>query len=231
MKDECFLRQNLRMQREMQARPPILQRNILHVTLPNSPSFSYSVASESKPQEKLTQLLPRSTGMFYNLTHNLPIPNDTLDLLRHRLFRIIILIRPSWNIDVDARALTRKDLGAKGLPAQVYLRRIDLVEHDRRQCAENLHLELRTLDHVDAADQRVNGKGYLGAIVERYRIRLADDPDGGLRAPRDEDGVGDLGFDLQHAAVVVVILDQPFGAVELLSRWFLRPHALGFSAG
>ena len=169
--------------------------------------------------------------MFYNLTHNLPIPDDTLDLLRHRPFRIIVLLRPSRDVDVDARAFTRKDLGAKGLPAQVYLRRIDLVEHDRRQCTEDLHLEFRTLDHVHAADQGVNGKGDLGAIVERDRVRLADDADGGLRAPRDEDGVGDLGFDFQHAAVVVVVLDEPLGAVELLSRWLLRPHALGFSAG
>ena len=169
--------------------------------------------------------------MFYNLTHNLPIPDDTLDLLRHRPFRIIVLLRSSRDVDVDARALTRKDLGAQGLPAQVDLRRIDLVEHDRRQCAEDLHLELRTLDHVHAADQGVNGKGDLGAVVERDRVRLADDPDGGFGAPRDEDGVGDLSFDFQHAAVVVIVLDEPFGAVELLSRGFLRPHALGFSAG
>lgn len=49
----------------------------------------------------------------------------------------------------------------------------------------------------------------------------------GLGTARDEDGVGDGGFDLDDVAFVVEVLDDPFVAVKFFAWGFLRPHALG----
>ena len=94
--------------------------------------------------------------MLHNLTNHIPIPYHTLNLLRHSPLGIIILLRPPRHIDIDARTLTREDLRAERLPAQIQLRRIDLIEHDSRQGTQDLHLEFGGLDDVDAADEGVD---------------------------------------------------------------------------
>ena len=96
-----------------------------------------------------------SSGMLHDFIDQNSIPHHALDLLWHRPLHVIILLGSTRHVDVDGRALTREHLGVQTLPAEIQLCRVHLIEHDRRQGTEDLHLEFGGLDHVDAADQGV----------------------------------------------------------------------------
>ena len=169
-----------------------------------------------------------STSMLHNLAHHRPIPHKSLNLFRQRPLHVVILFVRTGQIDIDARAHTSEHFRAQTLSSQVDSRRIDLVEQDGGQCAEDLHLEFRALDDVDGRDEGVDDEGAAGAVVEADGVGLADDADGGLGAAADEDGVGDGRVDLEHLVRVVVILDEPLVAFELFAGRLLRAHAFWF---
>ena len=129
--------------------------------------------------------------MFHDLTKYSPVPYHTLDLLRHSSLRIILLLRPARHINIHSRTLTRENLRAERLPAQIQLRGVDLIEHDGWQGTEDLHLEFGAFDDVDAADEGVDDERDGSAVVEGDGVCFADDADGGFGAARDEDGVRD----------------------------------------
>lgn len=90
--------------------------------------------------------------MIHNLAHHLPILDIALDLLRQRTLRIILDFIPvalAGDIDVDAGALAREELGRLTAWSEIHRRAVNLVEENRRQAAEDLHREPRGLDHVD----------------------------------------------------------------------------------
>lgn len=165
--------------------------------------------------------------MFHNLTDHHPIPNHALNLLRQRPLYIIIVLAHPRQVDVHPRTFTRKHLGAQTVPAEIQRRAVHLIQHDRRQRAQNLHFEFRGFDDVDGGNEAVDDQGYLSAVVQRDGVGFADHADGRLRTPGDEDGVADGGFDFQHpfGRIAVVVFDEPFVALEFLLRRFLRPHA------
>ena len=132
-----------------------------------------------------------STSMLHNFTDEEPVLYHTLDLLRHRPLHIIILLRPTWHIDIDSRALTRKDLSIQTLLAEIELCRVYLIEHDSRQCTKDLHLEFRRFDHVNTADQGIDDKRYGSAVVEGDSVCFAVNADGSFCAADDEYGVCD----------------------------------------
>lgn len=129
--------------------------------------------------------------MLHNLRHQRPVPNYTLYLLRQRLLFVIVLLTPSRYNYVDARTQTREDFRPQALPSEVNRRPINLVEHNRWQGAQHLHLELWALNDVHSRDEGVDDKGYGGAVIERYSICFAVNTDGSFGAARDEDGLID----------------------------------------
>ena len=123
-----------------------------------------------------------STSMLHDLTNQLPIPNHALHLLRQRPLHVIVIVAFPRHDDIDARAQTREDLRPETFAAEIEGRAVDLVEHDGRQGAEDLHLELGALDDVDGGDEGVDDEGDGGAVVERDGVGFAVDADGGFRA-------------------------------------------------
>ncbi len=166
--------------------------------------------------------------MLHNLRHQPPIPDHTLHLLRQRPLLIIILLRPPRQHHIHARAQTRKHLRPQTLPAQIHRRPIHLIQHDRRQHAQHLHLELRALDDVNGGHEAVDDEREAGAVVDGDGVGFAGDADGGFGAAGDEDRLVDGDGQLNHLGGFVEVLDDPLVAVEVFARGFLGPHALGF---
>lgn len=172
--------------------------------------------------------------MVHNLTDQHPIPDHTPDLLGQGTFAIIVVVRPAGQIDIDGRALAGKELGPQTLGAEIDGRAVDLIEQDSGQGAEDLEGEIGAFDDVDGGDETVDDEGDVGAVVERDGVCLVEDADGGFGAAGNEDGLVDGGVDFEVAlGWGIVVLDDPFVAVEFFARRLLRPHArgLGLRAG
>lgn len=125
--------------------------------------------------------------MFNNLTNHDPILDITSNLLGQGDFLVIVLARDWRKIDIDARALAGKDVGAKAVLAEVDLRAVDLIEQHSGQRAEHLQGETRTLDNVDRGHEVVDDEVCAGAVVDADGVCFAHKTDGGLVAARDED--------------------------------------------
>ena len=170
--------------------------------------------------------------MLHHLTNHHPIPNHTPNLLGKRALPIISLPSlPRRHHHIHAGALTRQHLGRQTASAQVDGGAVDLVEQHGGHDAIDLELEAGRLDDVEAGDERVDEDGEAGAVVDGDGVGLAADADHALAAAGDEDAVGELGGDVDDVgAGVVVVLDDPFVAVEVFAGFFLGAHALGFRA-
>lgn len=127
--------------------------------------------------------------MLYNLTYHAPISHESLDLLGQRPLHIVVFLAGTGEVDVDARAHAGEHLGAQALPAQVDGCRVDLIEQDGGEGAEDLHFEFGALDDVDGGDERVDDQRAAGAVVQADGVGFADDADGRFGAAGDEDGV------------------------------------------
>lgn len=128
----------------------------LQVVLTVSPVAHYPIFSH----------LLTSSSMFHNLTNDHPIPNHAFDLLRQRPLHIIIVLALPGQVDIHPRTFTRKHLGAQTFPSQIQRRAIHLIQHNRRQRAQNLHFEFRRFDDVDGGNETVDDQGHLGAVVQ-----------------------------------------------------------------
>ena len=104
--------------------------------------------------------------MLHNLAYHSPIPYHALELLRQRALFVVVLLRLPRHVDVHSRTLTREHLSPYALSGEVYRCAIYLVEHDRRQGAEDLHLEPRRLDHIDRRHKGVDNEGDLRRRVD-----------------------------------------------------------------
>ena len=104
--------------------------------------------------------------MLDNLTNDPSIPDRTPDLLRQRAFLVVVILRLSGDIDVDACALAREDLRGQTLLAEVNGGAVDLIEHDGRQRPKHLERKLWTLDNVDGGNKGVDDQGHGSAVVE-----------------------------------------------------------------
>lgn len=221
------------------ALPSALQEGIyVIITTPHtriSSHISIHNIHPPPPTPRSLSQISESSRMFHNLTNQHPIPDHTFDLLRQRTFAIIVLLRPPQQIDIDSRALTGKDLGGQTIAAEINRGAIDLIEQDGGQGAEDLKGEVGAFDDVDGGDEGVDDEGDGGAVVEGDGVGLVGDADGRFGAAGDEDGLVDGGVDLDEAVRGgVVVLDDPFAAVEFFARGLLgRAHAVGFglSAG
>jgi hypothetical protein len=170
--------------------------------------------------------------MLHHLTNHDPIPHHTPNLLRKRTLAIIrlptLLSRYHY---IHAGALTRQHLGVEAGRTEVDGGAVDLIEQHGRHDAVDLQLEAGRLDDVETGDERVDEDGEAGAVVDGDGVGLAAHPDHALAAAGDEDAVRELGGDVDHLrAGVVVVLDDPFVAVQVFARGFLGPHAFRFGA-
>lgn len=167
------------------------------------------------------------TSILDNLVNNLAILNVRLNLLRKRTF-LGIFIRPLLRRkhDVNSRALTREHLRVQALLAQVDSSAVHLVEQKSRDDTVDLESELGRLDNVQTADERVDDDGDAGAVVDGDGVCLVVDLDDGLVTPGDEDGVVLCRGDIDDLAWVVVVLNEPLVAFEVLARGLAAAHAL-----
>ena len=122
--------------------------------------------------------------MFHNLTNQPPILDKTPNLLGQRILHVVLL---SGQINIDARALTRKDLCVKRVFREIHSGAIDLVEQNGGQGTEDLESEVGAFDDVDGANEGVNDEGGAGRVVEGEGVGFAVDADCGVFAAGDED--------------------------------------------
>jgi hypothetical protein len=153
--------------------------------------------------------------MLNNLSHELPILDESPQLLGQWALPAVIFIARGWQNNVDARALAREHFRVQTVLAQVDRSTIDLVQHDRREGASDLDREVGTLNHVNGADQGLNQELSASAVVDADGVGLALHDDGGVLAARDENALRLADLDLDRGGRRVEVLDQPLVAVEL----------------
>ena len=165
--------------------------------------------------------------MLDNLVNDLAVLNVRLNLLRKRTL-LGIFIRPLlWRKhDVNSRAIAREHLRAQALLAQIDSRTVNLVKQKSRDDAVDLESEFGRLDDVETTDQRVDDDRQAGAVVDGDGVCLVVDLDDGLVTPGDEDGVVLRRGDIDDLAWVVIVLDEPLVAFEVLARGLAAAHAL-----
>ena len=151
-------------------------------------------------------------------------------LHRHGLLHEIIVIALTRYHDIDTRTQRGYDLRAQTLLTQIDGRTINLIELHRRYDAQHLELEILAMYDVDIGDEGVDDERGGGAVVQGDLVRFAIDADPCLVTTTYEDELIDRGGDLDKVLGVVKVLDEPFVAVELLSRWLLAAHTLGLLA-
>ena len=104
-----------------------------------------------------------------------------------------------------------------------------MVQEDGGHDSIDLDLEFGGFDDVEARDERVDEDGEIRAVVDGDGVRFAGDLDDALGAPGEEDALRQLCLDLHDVwAGVVVVLDNPFVAVELFPWRLFGPHTLWF---
>jgi len=151
-----------------------------------------------------------------------------LDLLGNRaLLSIFIGTFLGREHDVDSGGLAGEDLSGETLRTEVDAGTIDLVQENSWNITVDLQSKLGGLDHVEAANKRVNNDGKAGAVVNGDSIGLAGNFDDGPVAARDEDRLGLLRRNLNDLVRSLEVFDQPLVAFQLLARGLASPHALG----
>jgi hypothetical protein len=159
--------------------------------------------------------------MLNNLSHELPILDESPQLLGQWALPAVIFIARGWQNNVDARALAREHFRVQTVLAQVDRSTIDLVQHDRREGASDLDREVGTLNHVNGADQGLNQELSASAVVDADGVGLALHDDGGVLAARDENALRLADLNLDRGGRRVEVLDQPLVAVELFLAFLL----------
>ena len=131
-------------------------------------------------------------NLIYQIARLLIIVRANLRRQRHLL---VVLVRPTNDIQVDPSALARKDSGAHALLGEVDLRAVDLVEHDGGDGAHDLQGKVVGLDDVDGGDEGVDDEGEAGRVFDGDLVGFALDDDGGGVAAGYKDGLVEGGFD------------------------------------
>lgn len=166
--------------------------------------------------------------MLDDLAHQHAVLDVALELLGQRaLLGVSVGTLRRRKVDVNSGALASKDLSAEALMAKVDSSTINLIHQQSWDRAVDLHSELRALDDVKTADERVHDEGETNAVVDGDGVGLVCDLDDGLVAAANEDGLVLLRGDLDDLARALKVLDEPLAALELLAGRLARAHVFG----
>lgn len=138
--------------------------------------------------------------------------DEGLELLRDGLFNIIST-GSLRNHNVHLGRLRAHDFDTQRVCRKIHLASISLVNGNRWNFSEDLHLHALAVDELGGRHQRVEDQRALLARVHDDAVDLALDLQGGVFTPEHVHDVVHFGILDHQIAVALLVLDQPLLAV------------------